>query len=156
MLLCSASPFCCTSQRALEFDLTVFLNWLSLYLSLWVHAQGAYLTIAGRDYLNFCSSHYLGFAEEPRLKQAAQDAIAKYGLGTGYRTLSGTHALHVELEEKIAHFKGTEAAVTFSSAYAANASAIQTILVRGSCRLPPEHHQTGSLWVYSTHRCVLL
>ena len=90
--------------------------------------QGAYLTIGGKDYLNFCSSHYLGFAEEPRLKKAAQDAIELYGLGTGYRTLAGTHALHVELEEKIARFKGTEAAVTFSSAYAANASAIQTIL----------------------------
>jgi len=90
--------------------------------------QGAYLTIGGRDYLNFCSSHYLGFAEEPRLKRAAQEAIEKYGLGTGYRTLAGTHALHVELEENIAHFKGTEAAVTFASAYAANASAVQTIL----------------------------
>jgi len=90
--------------------------------------QGAYLTINGNDYLNFCSSHYLGFAEEPRLKKAAQEAIDLYGLGTGYRTLAGTHALHIELEEKIADFKGTEAAVTFSSAYAANASAVQTIL----------------------------
>ena len=86
------------------------------------------LTIGGKDYLNFCSSHYLGFAEEPRLKKAAKDAIDLYGLGTGYRTLAGTHALHIELEDKIAHFKGTEAAVTFSSAYAANASAVQTIL----------------------------
>ena len=85
--------------------------------------QGAYLTIGGKNYLNFCSSHYLGFAEEPRLKKAAKDAIDLYGLGTGYRTLAGTHALHIALEEKIAHFKGTEAAVTFSSAYAANASA---------------------------------
>jgi len=90
--------------------------------------QGAYLTINGNGYLNFCSSHYLGFAEEPRLKKAAQEAIDLYGLGTGYRTLAGTHALHIELEEKIADFKGTEAAVTFSSAYAANASAVQTIL----------------------------
>ena len=40
--------------------------------------QGAYLTIGGKDYLNFCSSHYLGFAEEPRLKKAAQDAIGLY------------------------------------------------------------------------------
>ena len=54
--------------------------------------QGAYLTIGGKDYLNFCSSHYLGFAEEPRLKKAAKDAIDLYGLGTGYRTLAGTHA----------------------------------------------------------------
>merc|ERR1719199_1145463 len=90
--------------------------------------QGAHLEIGGKKYLNFCSSHYLGFAEEPRLKKAAQDAIQKFGLGTGYRTLAGTHALHVELEEKIARFKGTEAAVCFSSAYAANASAVQTIL----------------------------
>jgi glycine C-acetyltransferase len=90
--------------------------------------QGAYLTIGGKPYLNFCSSHYLGFAEEPRLKVAAQKAIEQYGLGTGYRTLAGTHASHVELETAIARFKGTEAAVCFSSAYAANASAVQTIL----------------------------
>ena len=90
--------------------------------------QGSHLTIGGRPYLNFCSSHYLGFAEEPRLKKAAQEAIELYGLGTGYRTLAGTHALHIELEEKIARFKNTEAAVTFTSAYAANASAVQTIL----------------------------
>merc|ERR1712166_574005 len=90
--------------------------------------QGAHLTIEGRPYLNFCSSHYLGFAEEPRLKKAAQDAIELYGLGTGYRTLAGTHALHIKLEESIARFKGTEGAVCFASAYAANASAVQTIM----------------------------
>jgi len=90
--------------------------------------QGAYLTISGKPYLNFCSSHYLGFAEEPRLKKAAQNAIEQYGLGTGYRTLAGTHALHIELERALAEFKGTEAAVCFSSAYAANASAVQTLM----------------------------
>ena len=90
--------------------------------------QGSHLKIGDKWYLNFCSSHYLGFAEEPRLKKAAQDAIEQYGLGTGYRTLSGTHALHLELETAIAEFKGTEAAVCFTSAYAANASAVQTLL----------------------------
>merc|ERR1711865_286963 len=90
--------------------------------------QGAHLTIEGKSYLNFCSSHYLGFAQEPRLKKAAQDAIEQYGMGTGYRTLTGTHALHVKLEESIARFKGTEGAVCFASAYAANASAVQTIM----------------------------
>merc|ERR1719460_2121495 len=90
--------------------------------------QGAKLMIEGVPYLNFCSSHYLGFATEPRLKKAAQDAIEQYGLGTGYRTLSGTHALHVDLEKAIAEFKGTEAAVCFTSAYSANASAVQTLL----------------------------
>lgn len=90
--------------------------------------QGAYLTIGGVKKLNFCSSHYLGLAEHPRLKKAAEEAIEKYGLGTGYRTLAGTHTLHLKLEEAIAKFKGTEAAVVFSSAYMANAAAIQTII----------------------------
>jgi glycine C-acetyltransferase len=90
--------------------------------------QGAYLTIGGVKKLNFCSSHYLGLAEHPRVKKAAQEAIEKYGLGTGYRTLAGTHVLHLQLEETIAEFKGTEAAVVFSSAYMANAAAIQTII----------------------------
>jgi glycine C-acetyltransferase len=90
--------------------------------------EGAYLKINGRDKLNFCSSHYLGFAVDQRIKNAAKDAIDKYGLGTGYRTLAGTHMLHVELEEAIASFKGTEKAVVFSSAYMANCAAIQTII----------------------------
>ncbi len=90
--------------------------------------QGAYLTIDGKPRLNFCSSHYLGFAVDERLKQAATDAIEKYGIGTGYRTLAGTHSLHLELERAIADFKGTDGAVVFSSAYAANAAAVQTII----------------------------
>ena len=90
--------------------------------------QGAYLTIDDVEKLNFCSSHYLGFAVDNRVKKAAKDAIDTFGMGTGYRTLAGTHKLHVELEEAIASFKGTEAAVVLSSAYAANAAAIQTII----------------------------
>jgi len=90
--------------------------------------QGAYLTIDGKPRLNFCSSHYLGFAVDDRLKRAATDAIEKYGIGTGYRTLAGTHSLHLELEKAIANFKGTDGAVVFSSAYAANAAAVQTII----------------------------
>lgn len=90
--------------------------------------QGAYLTIDGKEKLNFCSSHYLGFALDNRVKKAAQEAAERFGIGTGYRTLAGTHALHLELEQAIATFKGTEAAVIFSSAYAANAAAIQTII----------------------------
>ncbi len=90
--------------------------------------QGAYLTIDGKEKLNFCSSHYLGFAVDNRLKKAINYATSKYGVGTGYRTLAGTHTLHLELEEAIAKFKGTEAAVVFSSAYIANCAAIQTII----------------------------
>ena len=90
--------------------------------------QGAYLTIKGKKQLNFCSSHYLGLAVDERLKKAIKLAVDKYGVGTGYRTLAGTHLLHVELEKAIAKFKGTESAVVFSSAYMANCAAIQTIV----------------------------
>lgn len=90
--------------------------------------EGAYLTINGIKKLNFCSSHYLGLAENKRIKGAVKKAVDQYGIGTGYRTLAGTHVLHIELEEAIAEFKGTEAAVVFSSAYMANCAAIQTII----------------------------
>lgn len=90
--------------------------------------EGAYLKINGVDKLNFCSSHYLGLAVDQRLKDAVCDAVQKFGIGTGYRTLAGTHVLHLELEEAIAKFKGTESAVVFTSAYMANAAAIQTII----------------------------
>lgn len=85
------------------------------------------MTINGREMLNFCSSHYLGLPVDPRLQKAATEAMKKYGIGTGYRTLAGTHKLHLKLEAAIAKFKGTEKAVVFSSAYMANAAAIQTI-----------------------------
>lgn len=89
--------------------------------------QGAYLTINGVKKLNFCSSHYLGFAEDPALKRAAKKAIDLFGFGTGYRTIVGTHTLHVELEEHLARFKHVQAAVVFSSGYIANLAALQTI-----------------------------
>jgi len=98
----------------------------------WPHiiesGEGAYLTIKGSRKLNFCSSHYLGFAVDSRLAEAVAKAAKEYGIGTGYRTLAGTHKLHIELEEAIAKFKETEAAVVLSSAYMANAAAIQSII----------------------------
>jgi len=90
--------------------------------------QGAYLKIDGTDKLNFCSSHYLGFPQNPRIKEAVKLIVDKYGIATGYRTLAGSHALHIELEDSIAKFKGTQDAVTFSSAYLANCAAITTII----------------------------
>ncbi len=90
--------------------------------------QGAYLTIEGQKKLNLCSSHYLGFANDKRIKKAVIEAVEKYGVGTGYRTLAGTNVLHVELENAIARFKGTESAIVFTGGYMANLAAIQTIL----------------------------
>jgi glycine C-acetyltransferase len=90
--------------------------------------QGPYLTIEGVKKLNLCSSHYLGFTEESRIRNATIEAVKKYGIGTGYRTLAGTHVLHLELEKAIAEFKNTEAALVFTSAYLANCSAVQTFI----------------------------
>ncbi len=91
-------------------------------------AEGAYLTVSGQKKLNFCSSHYLGFAVNERIKNAAKEAIEKYGLGTGYRTLAGTNVLNTELEDRLAKFKKAEAAIVVAGRYLANIAAIQTIL----------------------------
>lgn len=90
--------------------------------------QGAYLTIDGKKKLNFCSSHYLGLAVNDRLKKAVKAAVDKYGMGTGYRTLAGTHILHVQLEEALARFKHAEAAIVLTGGYMTNCAAIQTII----------------------------
>jgi len=90
--------------------------------------QGAYLTINGKKKLNFCSSHYLGLAVDGRLKEAVKKAVDKYGIGTGYRTLAGTHVLHVELENALARFKKAESAIVLTGGYMTNMAAIQTII----------------------------
>lgn len=90
--------------------------------------EGAYLTINGKKKLNFCSSHYLGLSTEPRIIKAAKEALDLYGTGTGYRTLAGTHKLHVQLEEALARFKEAEDAIVLTGGYMANCAAIQTII----------------------------
>jgi glycine C-acetyltransferase len=80
----------------------------------------------------YASYSYLGLIGHPRINQAAKDAIDRYGSGThGVRTLAGSLPIHEELEETIANFRGTEAAITYSSGYATNLSVISTILGRG-------------------------
>lgn len=91
--------------------------------------QGAYLTINGTPKLNFCSNNYLGLASDFRLKEAAKKAIDIYGVGTSsVRALSGTNELHIELEKRLAAFKGAEAALALTGGYLANMAAIQTII----------------------------
>jgi glycine C-acetyltransferase len=90
--------------------------------------EGAYLTINGARKLNFCSSHYLGLGVDTRVIKAVKAAVDKYGIGTGYRTLAGTHKLHIELEEALARFKKAEAAIVLTGGYMANCAAIQTII----------------------------
>jgi glycine C-acetyltransferase len=91
--------------------------------------QGAWLIVDGKKVLNFCSNNYLGFANHPKLQKAAQAAIRKYGVGpAAVRTIAGTMDLHNELEERIAKFKGAEAAITFQSGFAANLGTIQALV----------------------------
>ena len=83
-------------------------------------AQGPHITIGDREYLNFSSNDYLGFANHPLLKEAAIRGVEKYGAGSGAsRLICGSLGAHHELEEALAAFKGTEAALTFSTGYAA-------------------------------------
>jgi len=87
--------------------------------------QGPRIEIDGKTYLNFSSNDYLGLANEAALKEAAVRTVEKFGTGSGAsRLVCGSLAPHVELEEALAAFKGTDAALSFSSGYA---TAIGTI-----------------------------
>jgi glycine C-acetyltransferase len=91
--------------------------------------QGAWLVVDGVRVLNFCSNNYLGMANHPRLVQAAHQAVDKYGVGpAAVRTIAGTMDLHLELERRLAAFKGVEACITFQSGFAANLGAIPALV----------------------------
>ena len=94
--------------------------------------QGAWLVVDGKKVLNFCSNNYLGLANHPRLVQAAQTAMEKYGVGPGaVRTIAGTIDLHLELERRIANFKHVEDAITFQSGFTANLGTIPALVDKG-------------------------
>jgi len=90
--------------------------------------QGPHIKIDGKDYLLLSSNSYLGLCNDDRLKQAALDAVKKYGVGSGgSRLTTGSYEIHKKLEEEIAAFKGTEAALLFNTGYMANVGAISSI-----------------------------
>jgi glycine C-acetyltransferase len=90
--------------------------------------QGAWFEVDGKRVLNLCSNNYLGFADHPRLKAAAQRAVAELGVGPGaVRTISGTQTLHLELERRLAEFKGTEATILFQAGFTANLAVIPAL-----------------------------
>jgi len=92
-------------------------------------AQSPRLEIAGRKLLNFSSNDYLGLANDPALKEAARRAVEQYGAGAGAsRLICGSLAVHHELEETLAEFKAAEAALAFSSGYAAALGTITALL----------------------------
>jgi 8-amino-7-oxononanoate synthase len=93
---------------------------------------GARVLVNGREMGMYASYSYLGLIGHPRINHAAKAAIDKFGSGThGVRSLAGTLTVHRELEDTIAAFKDTEAAVTFSSGYVTNLTVVSTLVGRG-------------------------
>lgn len=93
-------------------------------------SQGAWFVVDGKKVLNLCSNNYLGFANHPKLKDAAKRAIDKYGIGPGaVRSIAGTMDLHLELEEKLAKFKGVEKSLSLQSGLNSNAATIPALVV---------------------------
>ena len=89
---------------------------------------GGRVQLDGRVLLNLSSNDYLGLAQDPRLIAAAQAAAARWGVGAGAsRLVTGHLALHAAVEEKLAAFKGTQAAVIFSTGYMANLGVIAAL-----------------------------
>jgi 8-amino-7-oxononanoate synthase len=93
---------------------------------------GSRVVVRGREMGMYASYSYLGLIGHPRINKAAKAAVDKFGTGTnGVRTLAGSLTIHTELEETIAEFKHTEAAITYSSGYATNLAVISTLMGRG-------------------------
>ena len=91
--------------------------------------QGAWLAVDGKKVLNFCSNNYLGLANHPKIKAAAKGAVDKMGVGPGaVRTIAGTMDLHVELDRRLAKFKGVKSAISFQSGFTANLAVIPALV----------------------------
>jgi glycine C-acetyltransferase len=85
--------------------------------------------VDGREVMVLCANNYLGLATHPKLKQAAFDAIEKYGVGSGaVRAISGNMDVHMELEERLAKFKNAEASLTYPTGFMANSGLIPQLV----------------------------
>lgn len=101
--------------------------------------NGPLITINNKELINLSSNNYLGLATHPRLKKANQEACEKYGVGAGaVRTINGTLTIHQELEETLARFKHTEAAIAFQSGFNCNMGAISAIMDKNDAILSDE------------------
>jgi 8-amino-7-oxononanoate synthase len=105
---------------------------------------GPEVELEGQRLINFASNDYLGLANHPYLKAAATKAIAEWGTGsTGSRLLSGHRRLHEQLEQAIAQWKGTEAALVFSSGYLANLGTITALVGKRDLILADEYNHSS-------------
>jgi glycine C-acetyltransferase len=91
----------------------------------------AHTTYDHKSVVNLSSNNYLGLTTHPKLKQAALEAVEKFGVGSGaVRTISGTMEMHMELERRLAKFKHVESVVVFQSGFAANAGTVAAVLTK--------------------------
>ena len=91
----------------------------------------AWMVVDGKKVLNFCTNNYLGLANHPKMKEAAARAIEEWGVGpAAVRSIAGTQGLHVELEQRLAAFKGVEDALYVQSGFCANQAAIAPLVGR--------------------------
>lgn len=101
--------------------------------------NGAKIKIDGKELINLSSNNYLGLATHERLKKVAKEALDSHGVGAGaVRTINGTLDLHVQLEEKLAEFKGTEAAIAYQSGFNCNMAAISAVMDKNDAILSDE------------------
>jgi glycine C-acetyltransferase len=101
--------------------------------------NGPIIKIKGQELINLSSNNYLGLATDDRLKNAAKEAVDKYGVGAGaVRTINGTLELHTRLEEKLAEFKHTEAAIAYQSGFNCNMAAISAVMDKNDAILSDE------------------
>ncbi|MCM3321449.1 glycine C-acetyltransferase [Cytobacillus kochii] len=102
-------------------------------------ANGPIIKINGKELINLSSNNYLGLATNDTLKTIAKEAIDKYGVGAGaVRTINGTLQIHVELEETLAKFKHTEAAIAYQSGFNCNMAAISAVMDKNDAILSDE------------------
>lgn len=102
-------------------------------------ANGPEIKIKGKTYVNLSSNNYLGLATDEDLKTAAKAAIDSHGVGAGaVRTINGTLDVHDELEETLAKFKGTEAAIAYQSGFNCNMAAISAVMDKNDAILSDE------------------
>ena len=101
--------------------------------------NGPIIKIKGKDLINLSSNNYLGLATDEDLKKLAIAATEKYGVGAGaVRTINGTLDIHVQLEKKLAEFKGTEAAISYQSGFNCNMAAISAVMTKKDAILSDE------------------
>lgn len=131
-------------SKVLEQFLTENLNYLKdngLYNEINVveGANGPIIKIKGKELINLSSNNYLGLATNDRMKNVAKEAVDSHGVGAGaVRTINGTLDLHVQLEEKLAEFKDTEAAIAYQSGFNCNMAAISAVMNKEDAILSDE------------------